>query len=114
MKFLLLLHEDSAAVAALTPAERRALVDEHISFWTMLNEGGRLVAGEALAGPESAAVVRPGQPPAVTDGPFTETKEAIGGFYLIECENRNEALEIAGQVPQSPGLAVEVLEVAQI
>jgi hypothetical protein len=114
MKFLFLLHDDSDAVAALTPAERRAIVDEHIAFSSMLRASGRLLAGEALAGPQSAAVVRPGQPTPVTDGPFTETKEAIGGFYLIECESRDEALELALQVPQSPGLAVEVLAVAEI
>ena len=114
MKFLLLLHDDAEAVAALTPAERRTIVDQHISFSSMLRESGRLLVGEALASPESAAVVRPGQPAPVTDGPFTETKEAIGGFYLIECESRDEALAIAGQVPQSPGLAVEMLAVADV
>jgi hypothetical protein len=114
MKFLLLLHDDADAVAALTPAERRAIVDDHISFSSMLRESGRLLAGEALADPETAAVVRPGQPAPVTDGPFTETKEAIGGFYLIECESRDEALDLAARVPPSPGLAVEVLAVAEI
>ena len=58
--------------------------------------------------------MRPGQPAPVTDGPFTETKEAIGGFYLIECESRDEALAIAGKVPPSPGLAVEMLAVAEV
>ena len=114
MKFLLLLHDDAEAVAAMTPAERRTIVDQHISFSSMLRESGRLLVGEALAGPESAAVVRPGQPAPVTDGPFTETKEAIGGFYLIECESRDEALAIAGKVPPSPGLAVEMLAVAEV
>jgi hypothetical protein len=112
MKFLFLLHDDVAAVDALSAEERRAIVDEHIAFSTTLRESGKLVTGEALQGPESAAVVRPGQPPLFTDGPFTETKEAIGGFYLVECESRDEALELAARVPRSPGLAVEVLPVA--
>ena len=50
----------------------------------------------------------------VTDGPFAETKEAIGGFYVVECASRDEALELAGKVPLSPGLAVEVLTIAEV
>jgi hypothetical protein len=114
MKFLLLLHDDAPAVDALTQLERRAIVDEHIAFSAMLRESGRLLVGEALQGAEAAAVVRPGQQPLVTDGPFTETKEAVGGFYLLECESRDEALELAAQVPKSPGIAVEVLPVAEV
>jgi len=69
------------------------------------------VLGEALAGTQTAAVVRPGDPPLVTDGPFAETKEGLGGFYVVDCASRDEALELAAQVPQSPGVAVEVLVV---
>jgi hypothetical protein len=90
------------------------IVDEHISLSSMLRESGRLLAGEALAGPEGAAVVRPGQATPVTDGRFTETKEAVGGFYLIRCESRDEALELAARAPRSPGLVVEVLPVAEV
>jgi hypothetical protein len=70
------------------------------------------VLGEALSG--EAAVVRPGERPFVTDGPFAETKEAVGGFYVVECGSRDEALEFAARVPQSPGVAVEVLTVADM
>jgi hypothetical protein len=50
----------------------------------------------------------------VTDGPFAETKEAVGGFYVIDCASRDEAIELAGRVPQSPGVAVEVLGIAEM
>jgi hypothetical protein len=112
MKFLLLLRDDRDAVAAMTPDERRAIVDEHISYSQMLRERGAYVIGEALDG--SAATVRPGGEPLVTDGPFSETKEEIGGFYLIDCPSRDEAIELAKQVPRSPGLTVEVLTVAEV
>ena len=114
MRFLFLLHGDTDAEAALDPSERRAIVDGHLAYANMLRERGAHVAGEALDGPEAAAVVRPGAQPIVTDGPFAETKEAIGGFYLVDCASRDEALELAAQVPQSPGLAVEVLKVAEL
>ena len=50
----------------------------------------------------------------MTDGPFAETKEALGGFYVVDVADRDEALRLAGQVPLSPGLAVEVLPVAEV
>ena len=114
MRFLFLLHGDQTAEAALTAEERRAIVEGHISFAAMLREQGAFVAGEALAGSSSAAVVRPGPKPIITDGPFAETKEAIGGFYLVECTDRAQALRLASLVPASPGLAVEVLEVVEL
>jgi hypothetical protein len=112
MKFLLLLRDDPDAVAAMTPEQRGAIVDEHIAYSQMLRERGAYVIGEALDG--SAATVRPGGSPLVTDGPFAETKEEVGGFYLIECPSRAEAIELAKQVPRSPGLTVEVLTVADV
>jgi len=112
MRFLFLIHGDAEAEAALTPDERRAIVGEHMAYAAMLRERGADVLGEALEGSESAALVRPGAKPFVTDGPFAETKEAIGGFYVVDRASRDEAIEPAGQVPASPGAAVEVLTVA--
>jgi hypothetical protein len=112
MRFLFLIHGDSEAEAAMTAEERRAMVDEHIAYSAGLRERGVYVLGEALSG--EAAVVRPGESALVTDGPFAETKEGIGGIYIVECGSRDEALELAGGVPQSPGVAVEVLTIADV
>jgi hypothetical protein len=114
MRFLFLIHDDAEAVAALTPDERRAMVAQHVGYAAMLRERGSYVLGEALAGTGSAAVVRPGERPLVTDGPFAETKEAIGGFYVVECASREEAITLAGGVPPSPGAAVEVLSIVDV
>jgi hypothetical protein len=112
MRFLFLIHGDSEAEAAMSPEERRAIVEKHIAYGSMLRERGVYVLGEALSG--EAAVVQPGESPLVTDGPFADTKEGIGGIYVVECANREEAFELARQVPQSPGVAVEVLTVAEV
>ena len=93
--------------------QRRAIVGEHMAYSEMLRERGAYVHGEALEDTSSAAVVRPGGEPLVTDGPFSATKEAIGGFYVVDCASREEALELAGGIPQSPGVAVEVLKIAE-
>jgi hypothetical protein len=112
MRFLFLIHGDSEAEAAMSPEQRRAIVGEHIAYAELLRERGVYVFGEALSG--EAAVVRPGETPLVTDGPFAETKEGIGGIYVVECATREEALELAGEIPRSPGVAVEVLTIAEL
>ena len=114
MRFLFLIHGNDEAEGKMTPDERRAIVGEHMAYAAMLRERGAYVLGEALEGRESAAVVRPGTKPFVTDGPFAETKEAVGGFYVVECASREEALELAGKVPPSPGAAIEVLTIVNV
>lgn len=111
MRFLFLLHGDPAAEAALGPGARHEIVTEHLALAAALRAEGRFVAGGGLGGPEETVVVRPGETPIVTDGPHAATKEAIGGFYLVECADRDEAVAIAARIPRSPGLAVEVLPV---
>lgn len=112
MKFLLLLYGDEAAEAALGPAERQAIVDRHQEFSRMLLDRGALIGGDPLAPSTGAAVVREGKQ--LSDGPFAETKEQLGGYYLLECRDRDEAIELARQVPVSPGLAVEVRALADM
>jgi hypothetical protein len=112
MRFLFLIHGDDDVEAAMSPEERRAIVELYIAYSATLRERGVYVLGEALSG--EVAVVRPGESPLVTDGPFAETKEGIGGIYVVECASRDEALELAAQVPRSPGVAVEVLTIADV
>jgi hypothetical protein len=109
MRFLFLIHGDTDAEAAMSPDERRAIVQQHLEYGQMLRERGAYVGGEALADSDSWAVVRPDAEPLVSDGPFAETKEAVGGFYLVDCESREEALELAAKIPLSPDVAVEVI-----
>jgi hypothetical protein len=110
MRFLFLIRGDSEAEAALRPDERRTIVAEHVAYAAMLRDRGAYVLGEALTG--DVATVRPGDKPFVTDGPFAETKEAVGGFYVVDCDDRDDALDLAARIPASPGLAVEVLTIA--
>jgi hypothetical protein len=109
MRYLLLLYGDEEAVGSLSDAERRAIVDEHIAFGGRLRAEGVHAGGDALGSSAEAKVLRRrGGKPSVTDGPFAETKEQLGGFYLIECGGMDEALTWAEQVPKSPRLVVEV------
>jgi hypothetical protein len=109
MKYLLLLYDDPEAVAALSPGERRALVDQHIAYAATLRQRGAYVYGDPLDDPATARTIHvDGDAPTVTDGPFLETKESLGGFYVIEAPTLDEALALAGDVPRSPGLVAEL------
>ncbi|MEE1784576.1 YciI family protein [Streptomyces sp. SP17BM10] len=114
MKFVIGLHINPAVLDALTDEEKAAIGAGHGRFIEALKESGELIVTQALVDPSQAAVVtvRDGQP-VVTDGPFLEAKEFLGGFYLIDCEDKERAIELAAQIPDAaiPGLGVEVRQV---
>jgi hypothetical protein len=114
MRYLLLLYGDADGEAALGPDERREIVDAHRALIAELRGRGVLIEAEALAGADEMRVVQRGRgrKTYVTDGPFAETKEQLGSFYLVECRDTEEALRIAEEIPESPGLVVEVWPVA--
>jgi hypothetical protein len=115
MRYLLSLYGDEQAEQSMTAEERRAIVDQHMALGRRLREAGALVASEALSDSSEAKVLRrDGEQSLVTDGPFAETKEQLGGFYLLECANIDEALAWAEQVPTSPGLVAEVRPVQAV
>ncbi|MGO1053626.1 YciI family protein [Crossiella sp. CA198] len=111
MKFLLIMNVNPAILDALTEEERTAIGAGHGEFIRTIQASGELILTQALAEPAASAVVRAkdGQQ-VVTDGPFLEAKEFMGGFYLVECENRERALELAKLIPDTriEGLGVEV------
>ncbi|WP_316519769.1 YciI family protein [Kitasatospora brasiliensis] len=114
MKFLISLHINPAVLDALTDEERAALGVGHGRFIEELKASGEFILTQALADPSQAAVVtvRDGQP-VVTDGPFLEAKEFLGGFYLIDCEDKQRAIDVATRIPDTAieGLGVEVRQV---
>jgi hypothetical protein len=94
--------------------EPRAPRRRPTSLIQALKESGELVTTQALVDPSQAAVVSVrGGRPVVTDGPFLEAKEFLGGFYLVDCEDRDRAIELASQIPDAAieGLGVEVRQV---
>ena len=105
--YAILIYEDEAAWAGVGPDELRRIMGEYWSF----NEAiaGAIRGGSKLASTATATAIRrdPTGQPAVTDGPFAEPKEALGGFYLVEAADLDEAIAIAKQVP-APFGGVEV------
>ena len=114
MQFLISMHINPAVLEALTEEEMAAIGEGHGAFMQSLKDSGELITTQALVDPSQAVVVsvRNGQP-VVTDGPFLEAKEYLGGFYLVDCENKERAIELAAQIPDAKidGLGVEVRQV---
>jgi hypothetical protein len=111
MKFLLIMHMNPAVWNSLTEEERNEVGSGHGEFMETITKSGEMILTQALADPSQSAVVRvrDGQP-VVTDGPYLEAKEYLGGFYLIDVENRERALELAAMIPDTrvEGLGIEV------
>ncbi|NUP49558.1 MAG: hypothetical protein HOW97_19950 [Catenulispora sp.] len=114
MKFLISMHINPAVLDALTDEEKAAIGEGHGAFMESLKASGEMIMTQGLVDPSQAAVVRVrGNQPVVTDGPFLEAKEYLGGFYLVDVEDKARALELAAQIPDAAieGLGVEVRQV---
>ena len=114
MKYLLIMQLNPAVWEALSPEQRDEVMNGHGAFIETIKASGELVETHALAEPAQSAAVRGrGGVPVVTDGPFLESKEFMGGFYLVECETRERAIELAALIPDAAidGMGVEVRQV---
>ena len=116
MKYLLTFIRDQDRMFEGTEEQRRS----EMEAWNELNreaaQAGVMIANEALELPETAKTLRitEASEPAITDGPFTETKEQLGGFCLIDVKGPEEAMEWAKKVPLRPGSAIEVRAVRDL
>lgn len=113
MPFMLLIIEPTGQRATRTLAEGQALYDRMLGFGAGLKARGLLIAGESLKSQKDGARVelRNGRA-RVMDGPFAEAKEMVGGFFLLDCKTRDEAMAIARECPAAQWATVEVREVA--
>ena len=109
MRYLLLIYTPEIPAADRAPEEMTEQTAEYGRFTREVHERGLLQAGEALEPTSTATTVRirNGQT-LVTDGPFAETKEALGGFYLLDCRDLDEALEVAAKIPGARSGSIEV------
>ena len=109
MQYMLLIYNDESAWAALAEPERDAIVGEYFAFTGAIRESGNFVDGAPLHPTTTATAVRVRDGETlVTDGPFAETKEQLGGFYLIEARDLNEAIAVGGRIPGAKVGSIEV------
>jgi hypothetical protein len=115
MKYLCLIHLNEQEMDAMPAAEMSALNARHLDFNDGLRQAGHFIEAEALEPSRTTASIRVRNgTPSVTDGPFTETKELIAGFYLIEARDMDEAVQIASRIPSAPLGTIEVRPTRQL
>lgn len=109
MKYLCLIYNEEAKLATVPQAEIDAVVEECRQQDAALKEKGRLLASERLQPVSTATTLRPENgKTTVIDGPFAETREQLGGFYLIDAADLDEAIRIAGRLPPARFGCVEI------
>ena len=109
MKYALLLYADEATWDDLDPEAQGEVMAQHGAATEAMQAAGAYLGGEALSSTTTARTLRlrDGKP-IVTDGPFIEAKEALGGFYLVDCPSIDEALDFAARIPEARTGGVEV------
>src|SRR4051812_46502162 len=115
MQYLLLIYRNDAEYVKMDPAERKQMSAEYGAFTQSIIQSGHMKAGDGLQPTSTATTVRVRDGKALTtDGPFAETKEQLGGYYLIEARDLDEATKIAARIPGAGSGAIEVRPVMEL
>jgi hypothetical protein len=115
MRYALLIYANEQDWASQTEEQSQAVNQEYMAFTKDIIDRGLMKGGEALQSTASATTVRVRDGETLTtDGPFAETKEQLGGFYVVEAKDLDEAIEIAARIPDVRGGSIEVRPVMEI
>ena len=115
MKYLCLIYDEEKAMEGMSKAEGDAFMGEYFAFTEGIRNSGHYVAGEALQPVATATTVRIRNGKlSTTDGPFAETKEQLGGFYLVEATDLNDAIQVAARIPGARVGSIEVRPILTI
>jgi len=109
MKYLLLIYENEGDFAKVTEEEGNKIFAEYMDYTKGIRKAGNYIGGEALQPIATATTVRQRNGKTLTtDGPFAETKEQLGGYYLVEAKDLDEAIKLAGGIPAVRTGSIEV------
>jgi hypothetical protein len=109
MRYLCLIYDDEKKVNTMPKSEADAFMGAYFAFTEDIKKSGHYLAGEALQPVQTATTVRVRNGKlSTTDGPFAETKEQLGGFYMINARDLNDAIQVASKIPSARMGSVEV------
>jgi hypothetical protein len=109
MKYLCLIYQDDAKLDTLPDSEYNEVVADTLAYREELKQSGHYITSSPLQPPRTAATIRVrNSKMTITDGPFTETREYLAGFYLIEASDLNDAIRLAAQMPPARIGSIEV------
>ncbi|HXE58837.1 MAG TPA: YciI family protein [Gemmatimonadales bacterium] len=113
-KYLLLLRDSGEFPAGLGADEIRGIIQRYVAWSDRLRAAGRLLAAEKLRDGEGRVMRRTGSRNGVTDGPFSEAKEVVGGFYLLDAGSYEEAVRLAEDSPHLEFGSIEIREIESL
>ena len=109
MKYLCLIYDEEKKLDAMPKSEGDAFMGEYFGFTEGIKKSGHYLGGNALQPVQTATTVRVRNGKvSTTDGPFAETQEQLGGYYLIEAKDLNDAIQVAAKIPSSRIGSIEV------
>ncbi|HET6171245.1 MAG TPA: YciI family protein [Gaiellales bacterium] len=115
VQYMLLIHDDPNAWAGMSEEQVNAVMGEYFAYSAAIRDEGIFVDGQPLQGRDAAHTVRVRDGERiVADGPFAETKEIVGGYYVIDCETLDQALDAAARIPSARFGAIEVRPIAEM
>lgn len=115
MKYLCLIYDDESSWPKMSKAESDSMMGEYYHFTEDIRKSGHYLGGNALQPTTTATTVRVRNGKlSTTDGPFAETKEQLGGYYLIEAKDLNDAVQVAARIPASRAGSVEVRPIMEM
>jgi hypothetical protein len=115
MRYVLLIYGDERAATTASAEDRKAMFDAYAEYTKWLADKGWMQAGDPLHGTDQATTVRvKGDETVTTDGPFAETKEQLGGYYVVDCPSLDEAIEAAARCPGARYGSMEVRPIMEM
>ena len=115
MQYMLLIYDNEKVWSGMSENERNALMGEYYAFTEETKKSGKYVSGDALQPIATATTVRVREGKRLTtDGPFAETKEQLGGYYLVDAKDLDEALALAAKIPSARFGSIEVRPVMKL
>ncbi|HEY8042557.1 MAG TPA: YciI family protein, partial [Polyangiaceae bacterium] len=115
MQYMLLIYDEEKQLGKMSETERGKFHGDYMAFTEAIKKSGHMVAGDALQSVTAATTVRVRDGKSVTThGPFAETREQLGGYYLIEAKDLDEATMIAAKIPSSRSGSIEVRPVRKM
>ena len=115
MKYLCLIYDEENKMSAMSKTESDAFMGEYFAFTEGIRKSGHYIGGEALQPVQAATTVRVRNGKvSTTDGPFAETKEQLGGYYLIDARDLNDAIQVAAKIPSARLGSVEVRPIMEL
>jgi hypothetical protein len=115
MRYMLLIYESEASFQTISEEEGNKIMGEYMAFTDDIRRGGQYVAGAPLQPTPTATTVRVSNGKTLTtDGPFAETREQLGGYYLVDAKDLNEAIALAARIPAARTGSIEVRPIMEI